>query len=111
MPRTRGGDAAGDRVAAIDLNADVGEGFGPYSMGSDAELLCLVTSANVACGFPGGDPMVMDRTVALAARRRLAIGAHPGHSDLRGFGRRPLDVPPEEVERDVLYQVGALAAF
>lgn len=111
MPRTRGGDAAGERVAAIDLNADVGEGFGPYGLGADDELLSLVTSANVACGFHGGDPMIMDRTVALAARYGLAIGAHPGHNDLRGFGRRPIAAPPAEVERDVLYQVGALAAF
>jgi len=111
MPRTRGDDAAGERVTAIDLNADVGEGFGPYAMGADAELLSLVTSANVACGFHGGDPTVMDRTVALAARHHLAIGAHPGHHDLRGFGRRPIAVPPEEIERDVLYQVGALQAF
>src|SRR5688572_15225207 len=109
MPRTRGDDAAG--VTAIDLNADVGEGFGPYAMGADAELLSLVTSANVACGFHAGDPTVIDRTVALAARHRLAIGAHPGHHDLRGFGRRPISVPPEEIERDVLYQVGALQAF
>jgi UPF0271 protein len=111
MPRTRGADAAGARVTAIDLNADVGEGFGPYAAGSDAELLPLVTSANIACGFHGGDPTTMDRTVALAARHRLAIGAHPGHYDLRGFGRRAIAVPPAEVERDVLYQVGALAAF
>jgi UPF0271 protein len=111
MPRTRGADAAGERVTAIDLNADVGEGFGPHGEGADDELLALVTSANVACGFHGGDPMTMDRTVALAARRRLAIGAHPGHYDLRGFGRRPIAVPPAEVERDVLYQVGALSAF
>jgi UPF0271 protein len=100
-----------ERLPAIDLNADVGEGFGPYAMGADDELLPLVTSANVACGFHGGDPMVMDRTVALAARLRLVVGAHPGHHDLRGFGRRPLAVPPAEIERDVLYQVGALLAF
>ena len=111
MARTRGADAAGERVTAIDLNADVGEGFGPYAMGADAELLSLVTSANVACGFHGGDPTVMDRTVELAARHRLAIGAHPGHHDLRGFGRRAIEVPPAEIERDVLYQVGALQAF
>lgn len=98
-------------MKAIDLNADVGEGFGPYAMGADAELLPLVTSANVACGFHGGDPSVMDRTVALAARLGVAVGAHPGHHDLRGFGRRPLAVPPAEIERDVLYQVGALQAF
>ena len=98
-------------MTTIDLNADVGEGFGPYAMGADAELLPLVTSVNVACGFHGGDPTVIDRTVALAARHHLAIGAHPGHYDIRGFGRRPIAVPPVEIERDVLSQVGALQAF
>jgi 5-oxoprolinase (ATP-hydrolysing) subunit A len=100
---------AGD--AGIDLNADVGEGFGAWAMGSDADLLALVTSVNVACGFHGGDPAVMDRMVAAAARAGIALGAHPGYFDLRGFGRRPMAVPPEEVETDVLYQVGALMAF
>ena len=100
---------AGD--AHIDLNADVGEGFGAWAMGSDADLLALVTSVNVACGFHGGDPAVMDRTVAAAARAGTALGAHPGYFDLRGFGRRPMAVPPGEVENDVLYQVGALMAF
>jgi UPF0271 protein len=95
----------------IDLNADVGEGFGAWAMGQDADLLALVTSINVACGFHGGDPSVMDRTVAAAARAGVAVGAHPGYFDLRGFGRRPMSVPPEEVEADVLYQVGALMAF
>ncbi len=80
-------------------------------MGADAELLPLVTSANVACGFHAGDPTVMDRTVAAAARAGVAIGAHPGHFDLRGFGRRAIHASPDEVERDVLYQVGALMAF
>jgi UPF0271 protein len=98
-------------VPRIDLNADVGEGFGAWAMGADAELLPLVTSANVACGFHAGDPAVMDRTVALAVRAGVAIGAHPGHPDLRGFGRRALQAAPDEIERDVLYQVGALQAF
>jgi UPF0271 protein len=80
-------------------------------MGADAELLALVTSANVACGFHAGDPTIMDRTVALAVRHRLAVGAHPGHDDREGFGRRPLAVPAAQIERDVLYQVGALSAF
>jgi len=80
-------------------------------MGSDAEVLAFVTSANVACGFHAGDPEVMDRTVALAVRAKVAIGAHPGHPDLRGFGRRAMQASPEEIERDVLYQVGALQAF
>ena len=95
----------------IDLNADVGEGFGAWAMGPDAELLAVVTSVNIACGFHGGDPAVMDRTVAAAARAGIALGAHPGYYDLRGFGRRPMAVPPAEVETDVLYQVGALQAF
>jgi UPF0271 protein len=95
----------------IDLNADVGEAFGAWAMGADAELLALVTSANVACGFHAGDPAVMDRTVALAVRAGVAVGAHPGHLDLRGFGRRAIHAEPDEVQRDVLYQVGALQAF
>jgi UPF0271 protein len=95
----------------IDLNADVGEGFGVYPLGCDAEILGLVTSANIACGFHAGDPTVMDRTVAEAVRLGVAIGAHPGYPDLRGFGRRKLDADPEEVEGDVLYQIGALQAF
>jgi len=95
----------------IDLNADVGESFGAWSMGQDAEVLAFVTSANVACGFHAGDPEVMDRTVALAVKAKVAIGAHPGHPDLRGFGRRALQASPAEIERDVLYQIGALQAF
>jgi UPF0271 protein len=95
----------------IDLNADLGEGFGAYQIGADAELLSIVSSANIACGFHAGDPMVMDRVVGLAARAGVAIGAHPGHWDLRGFGRRTIAADPAEIERDVLYQVGALEAF
>ena len=95
----------------IDLNADVGEAFGAWAMGQDAALMEHVTSVNVACGFHAGDPEVMDRTVAAAARAGVAVGAHPGHLDLRGFGRRVIQAAPDEIERDVLYQVGALAAF
>ena len=95
----------------IDLNADVGESFGAWQMGADAELLAFVTSVNVACGFHAGDPQVMDRTVGLAVRAGVAVGAHPGYPDLRGFGRRALAAEPAEVEADVLYQVGALAVF
>jgi 5-oxoprolinase (ATP-hydrolysing) subunit A len=95
----------------IDLNADVGESFGPWRMGADELLMPWVSSVNVACGFHAGDPSVMDHTVALAARAGVAVGAHPGHFDLRGFGRRAIPADPEEVERDVLYQVGALMAF
>lgn len=95
----------------IDLNCDMGESFGAWAMGNDAGVLPFVTSVNLACGFHGGDPRVMDRTVAMAVRAKVAIGAHPSHFDLRGFGRRPLQVDPTEVECDVLYQVGALHAF
>jgi UPF0271 protein len=96
---------------AVDLNADLGESFGPWEMGADEELLALVTSASVACGFHAGDPRVMDRTVARVKRAGVALGAHPGHLDLRGFGRREIAAAPEEVEADVVYQVGALLAF
>jgi UPF0271 protein len=89
----------------------VGEGFGAYPMGWDADVLALVTSANVACGFHAGDPTVIDRTVALAVQAGVALGAHPGHWDLRGFGRRAIPVDPAELEQDVLYQVGAVQAF
>jgi UPF0271 protein len=95
----------------VDLNADVGEAFGAWSMGDDEALLTCVTSANVACGFHAGDPRVMERTVALCARHGVAVGAHPGYPDLRGFGRRRLSLDAAEVEADVLYQIGALAAF
>jgi UPF0271 protein len=95
----------------IDLNADLGESFGAWKMGDDEALLRVVTSANVACGFHAGDPLVIDRTVALAIREGVAVGAHPGHFDLRGFGRRAMVVDALEVEADVLYQVGALAGF
>jgi 5-oxoprolinase (ATP-hydrolysing) subunit A len=101
----------GPDTSAIDVNADLGEGFGAYPMGWDAEVLALVTSANIACGFHAGDPSVIDRTVALAVKAGVAVGAHPGHWDLRGFGRRPIPVEPAELEQDVLYQVGALQAF
>jgi len=95
----------------VDLNADVGESFGAWSMGDDAGVLAHVSSANVACGFHAGDPQVMDRTVALCARLGVALGAHPGYFALRGFGRRPQALDPATVEADVLYQVGALAGF
>ncbi len=90
----------------------MGESFGIYRIGADDEaMLELVTSANVACGFHAGDPRTMDRTVALAVQHGVAVGAHPGHHDLRGFGRRAIAVGADEVEADVIYQVGAIAAF
>lgn len=98
-------------ASAIDLSADLGEGFGAYRMGDDEALLDLVSSANIACGFHAGDPRVMARTVSLCAERGVAIGAHPGFPDLLGFGRRRVELTPFEIRSDVLYQVGALSAF
>jgi len=98
-------------VTAVDLNADLGEGFGRYRLESDAELLGLVSSANIACGFHAGDPVAIRETVSRAAARRVAIGAHPSYPDLMGFGRRDLAATPDEVEAYVVYQIGALAAF
>ncbi len=96
---------------AIDLNSDLGEGFGAYRIGPDEELFGLISSANVACGFHGGDPRVMERTVAAAKAHGVAVGAHPGFLDLVGFGRRAMAATPDEVRTDVLYQLGALDAF
>jgi 5-oxoprolinase (ATP-hydrolysing) subunit A len=98
-------------VAVIDLNADLGESFGAFSIGRDPDLIPLLTSANVACGFHGGDPRVMDVTVRRCRAAGVAVGAHPSFPDLVGFGRRALEVTPEEAETDVLYQVAALAGF
>ena len=95
----------------IDLNADLGESFGAWTMGDDAALLDVVTSANVACGFHAGDPSTLLATVAAAAARGVRIGAHPGYRDLAGFGRRFLDVAPADLTADVLYQLGALDAM
>lgn len=94
----------------IDLNCDLGESFGPWPMGDDVALLGLVTSANVACGFHAGDPTTMRRTCTEAAARGVAVGAHVGYRDLAGFGRRFLDVAPDELADEVVYQVGALQA-
>ena len=96
---------------AIDLNSDLGESFGAHRIGFDAELFPLISSANVACGFHGGDPRVMERTVAVAAAHGVAVGAHPGFPDLVGFGRREIAATPDEVRTDTLYQIGALDAF
>ncbi len=95
----------------IDLNCDMGESFGDYCLGCDDEVISYITSANLACGFHASDPMVMDQTVRLCLEHGVAVGAHPGYPDLRGFGRRNLDSKPEEVRADVLYQVGALAGI
>ena len=98
-------------ATSVDLNCDMGEGFGPYRMGPDAELLELVTSASIACGFHAGDPRIMDATVRQAAGRGVSVGAHVSYPDLAGFGRRHLAVSPDELITDVLYQIGALEAF
>jgi 5-oxoprolinase (ATP-hydrolysing) subunit A len=96
----------------IDLNCDMGEGFGVYRLGDDAEMLTVATSANIACGFHAGDPLVMHQTLTLAARNGVQAGAHPSFLDLWGFGRRPIHGErPEDVEKAVLYQVGALLAL
>lgn len=95
-------------TATIDLNADLGEGFGAWSMGDDDALLDVVTSANIACGFHAGDPSVLLRTVRAAAERGVAIGAHVAYRDLAGFGRRFVDVLPDELYADVLYQIAAI---
>jgi UPF0271 protein len=95
----------------IDLNADVGESFGAYVLGQDPALFPVITSANVACGFHGGDPGVMRATVALAREHGTAVGAHPGFPDLAGFGRRELQATAREVEDMVVYQIGALAGI
>lgn len=97
-------------MTTIDLNADLGEGFGIYRLAQEPALLDLVTSANIACGGHAGDPMVMHETVALAHARGVVIGAHPGYPDREGFGRRDLGASPAELAALVLTQVGALAA-
>jgi 5-oxoprolinase (ATP-hydrolysing) subunit A len=94
----------------IDLNADVGEGFGRWTLGDDDALLDVVTSANVACGFHAGDPSIMRRVCARAVERGVRIGAQVGYRDLAGFGRREIDVGPVDLAADVLYQLGALHA-
>ncbi len=95
----------------IDLNSDIGESFGAYCMGDDEAVMDAVTSANVACGFHAGDPLVMKKTIKNCAAKGVAVGAHPGYPDLVGFGRRNMKCTPEEEYADCLYQIGALSAF
>lgn len=95
----------------VDVNCDLGESFGSFRVGHDAEIMPFITSANVACGFHAGDPMVMAETVELAKENRVAVGAHPGFPDLMGFGRRDMGLSKGEVTNMMLYQVGALEAF
>ena len=98
-------------VMKVDLNCDMGESFGAYTIGSDDKLLKIVTSANIACGYHAGDPKTMRSTVQKALEQGVAIGAHPGLPDLMGFGRRNMDISPEEARDIIVYQVGALQAF
>ncbi len=99
------------KMLKVDLNSDLGESFGVYRIGMDAEILGFVTSANVACGFHAGEPMIMEETVRLAKEAGAAVGAHPGFPDLAGFGRRNMACTPQEVKAYVKYQLGALLAF
>ena len=98
-------------VKKIDLNSDVGESFGNYKLGLDEEVIPLISSANIACGFHAGDPTVMKHTISIAQDSGVAVGAHPGFPDLIGFGRRNMDASLEEIKDYVTYQVGALQAF
>ncbi|TCV65958.1 5-oxoprolinase subunit PxpA [Neorhizobium sp. S3-V5DH] len=95
----------------IDINADLGEGFGPYTIADDAALMPLITSANVACGYHAGDPVIMDRTVRLALEHGVDLGAHVSYPDRMGFGRRPMVMDARELEMHILYQLGALHAI
>src|ERR1700746_3682873 len=95
----------------IDINSDMGEGFGAYRISDDATLMGIVSSANVACGFHAGDPIIMDRTVRMAKEKGVGIGAHPGLPDLLGFGRRVIQMDAAEIEKHMVYQIGALQAI
>jgi len=100
-----------NKMTQIDINSDVGESFGVYKLGLDAEVIPHITSANIACGFHGGDPGVMRKTIYLAKSHGIEVGAHPGFPDLMGFGRRNMDATLEEIQDYVVYQTGALKAF
>ena len=98
-------------MLTVDLNADLGESFGRYTLGMDGRILPVISSANIACGFHASDPVVMEKTVMLAKQAGVAVGAHPGYPDLMGFGRRNMAVSPAEARAYILYQLGALDAF
>jgi UPF0271 protein len=95
----------------IDLNCDMGESFGRYTLGCDADVMPLISSANIACGFHAGDPVVMNETVRLAVEHGVAIGAHPAFPDFAGFGRRKMHLSPSELHNAIIYQLGALQGF
>lgn len=96
---------------SIDLNSDMGESFGAYKIGGDEEIIKYVTTANVACGWHAGDPMVMDKVVRMAKERGVMVGAHPGYPDMMGFGRRKMVLSHDEIKNYVRYQIGALAGI
>ena len=98
-------------MKSIDLNCDMGESFGAYTLGLDEEVIKYITSANIACGYHAGDPLVMEHTVSLAKNLGVSVGAHPGFPDLMGFGRRNIDATLPEIKGYVTYQIGALQAF
>lgn len=95
----------------IDLNCDMGESYGRWTLGADTEIMPFITSANIACGYHGGDPHVMRQTIATALQHGVAVGSHPGLPDLMGFGRRVMDVTPAEIKDYICYQTGALREF
>ncbi|MGC8999020.1 MAG: LamB/YcsF family protein [Candidatus Bathyarchaeia archaeon] len=95
----------------VDINCDLGESFGAFKVGNDAEIMPYITSANVACGFHAGEPLTMAQTIALAKKHGVAVGAHPGYPDLMGFGRREMQLTSEEAKSYIIYQIGALQAF
>ena len=98
-------------ISSIDFNCDLGEGFGAYKKGEAAQIMPHITSANIACGFHAGDPLIMDQTVNLAKDHYVAIGAHPGYPDLQGFGRRSMNLSEHELKSVLIYQIGALQAI
>ena len=105
------GEAREEEMMSVDINCDMGESFGIYRLGFDEEMMSHITSANIACGYHAGDPIVMERTISLAKKHGVSVGAHPGFPDLVGFGRRSMELTPREVRNDLIYQVGALSAF
>ncbi len=98
-------------MKTIDLNCDMGESFGAYKIGMDEQVMQYISSANIACGWHAGDPVVMDETIKMALACQVGIGAHPGYPDLMGFGRRKMTLSPDEITRYLIYQIGALQAF
>lgn len=98
-------------MTKIDINCDMGESFGAWTLGRDSDVIKYISSANIACGYHAGDPQVMNKTVQLARENGVAVGAHPGYPDLAGFGRRNMDCTPDEVRDLVIYQIGALRGF